>query len=186
MKPPAGYLINTSDGVQGQRGFIYDYILAQNGIFLEAQAPLLKARIRISKVTIRGLEPLEEYLILPYGKIPGYLYQLALAVLYSDRYRERYLAITWDDGYHLRMPEQDCRDDRVVYSVLPSTVVDIHSHAINPAFYSPAWDDADEQGFRLSLVAGRLDRPVPEISLRLVMYGYFRLLSCEEVFACTP
>ena len=159
MPKPAGYLTNTKTGLQGERGFIYDYILAENGLFLEARSLLLEARICIAPAVIRGLAPLEEKVSLPKGKVPGHLYELALSVLYTDPYRECYLAVTWDGEYHLKMPAQERKEDKVEYAVLPNTLVDIHSHGTRPAFFSQDLDDQDEQGFRLSLVAGKLDTP---------------------------
>jgi len=181
----AGYLINTRMGLQGERGLIYDYILAGNGLFLEARTSLLEARICLAPVAVRGLAPLEESLSLPQGRIPGYLYELALSVIYTDIYRECYLAVTWDGRYHLKMPAQERQRTGVDYRVLESTILDIHSHPGMTAS-SSLTDDRDEQGFRLSLVIGRLYALTPEVSLRLGVYGYYRELALEDVFECIP
>jgi PRTRC genetic system protein A len=182
---PAGYLINTKTGLQGERGFIYDYIFAENGVFLEARSPLLEARICIAPVSIRGLAPADERITLTKGRIPGYIYDLALSVLCTDPYRECYLAVTWDGEYHIKMPAQERKEAKVEYSVMSNTLVDIHSHAAMGAFYSLK-DDEDDKGFRLSLVAGKLDTMTPEMEMRLVMYGYYAPVAIEEVFDCIP
>jgi PRTRC genetic system protein A len=186
MMQPVGYLTNISQGLQGQRGFFYDYILARNGIFLEACSALLEARICLARVQVRGLAPLEEKLSLVKGKIPGSLYLEAISLLRSDPYREGYLALTWDQEYLLQRPDQVGNEDRVQYQVLPDTLMDIHSHGTDEAFFSSEWDDPDEQGFRLSLVVGKLHTLLLEIKMRLVMYGYYAPVSIEEIFDCIP
>ena len=182
---PAGYLINNKDDAQGEHGFIYDYILAENGLFLEARSPLIEARVSIAPVAVRGLNPLDEILLLSKGKIPGHLYELAMAMLYMDIYRECYLAFTWDGEYRIRKPEQVQHELKVEYQVLPSTIMDIHSHGSLPALNSQL-DNQDEQGFRLSLVAGKLNTATPELNLRLAVYGYYMSLELKDVFECIP
>ena len=170
---PAGYLINNKDDAQGEHGFIYDYILAENGLFLEARSPLIETRVCVAPITVRG------------QKIPGHLYELALAMLYMDIYRECYLAFTWDGEYRIRKPEQVQHELKVEYQVLPSTIMDIHSHGSLPALNSQL-DNQDEQGFRLSLVAGKLNTATPELNLRLAVYGYYMSLELKDVFECIP
>jgi len=181
---PAGYMTNTKNGLQGEHGFIYDYVLAENGLFLDASSPLLEARECIAPVAVRGLAPLEEKIVLPKGKIPGYFYDLALSIFYTDINRECYLAITWDGAYHLQKPEQERKEETVKYRVLPSTVMDIHSHGSMPAF-SSGIDNHDEQGFRLSMVVGKLNEAAPEVGVRLSVYGYYMSLDLKDVFECT-
>ncbi len=186
MMQPVGYLTNISQGLQGQRGFFYDYILARNGIFLEACSALLEARICLARVQVRGRAPLEEKLSLVKGKIPGSLYLEAISLLRSDPYREGYLALTWDQHYRLQIPDQEKTENRVKYLVVPDTLMDIHSHGVDEAFFSREWDDPEEQGFRLSLVMGKLYTLLPEVKLRLVMYGYYIPVALGEVFTCIP
>ncbi|MDD4987071.1 MAG: hypothetical protein PHQ43_15140 [Dehalococcoidales bacterium] len=181
MKKPAGYLIHTQNGLEGEPGFIYDYVLAENGLFLEASSPLLAARICIAPGLVRGLAPQREFILLPHGKIPGRLYELALSILYDNAVRECYLAVTWEDGYRLRMPLQMRQPGDVKYQVLEKTVMDIHSHP-DMAAVSSTTDDEDEQGFRLSLIVGHLNKPEPDVRLRLAMYGYYQKLELGEVF----
>ena len=52
-----------------------------------------------------------------------------------------------------------------------NVMVDLHSHGNMGAFWSGT-DNADEQGFRVYGVIGRLDER-PEIRLRLGVYGYW-------------
>lgn len=184
---PVGYLLNKKEGIEGDPGLFYDYIVAEDGLFIRtscknfAQDTLIEATICIGPVKIRGLRPLEESIELTHGKIPRRLYDLALSVLMAGSDREQYLAITWEGEYRLRMPGQDRNGASVKYETLPSSIMDIHSHGSMKAFFSFT-DDRDEQGLRLYMVVGRLDTLLPEVELRLGVYGYFATLNIDEVF----
>jgi len=179
---PVGYLTNTGRGLEGEPGLFFNYILARNGLFVMAESPLIAATVMVAAVDVRGLTPLREEVRLKKGKIPWRLYTLAVSMLSADRYRERYLAVTWEEEYRLRVPPQTSSAGGVEYEGLPNTVLDIHSHGTMPAFFS-ATDDRDEQGLRLYMVAGRLDSLMPEIKLRVGVYGYFAPIpQLEEIF----
>jgi len=179
---PIGYLLNKREGIEGETGLFYDYILAQNGVFVRAQNPLIKATVCISPAEIKGLLPLEEQIELTHGKIPRRLYDLSVSVLMAGSDREQYLAVTWENEYRLRMPWQERNGFSVRYESLPSSVMDIHSHGHMKAFFSST-DDNDEQGLRLYMVVGRLDTLLPEVEIRLGVYGYFAPIEIDEVFA---
>lgn len=125
---PVGYLIKKPDGLHGQRGLYYDYVLASNGLFIEAEGAFLAARIPITVAEVRGLAPAEPKVVLRHGLIPQRFFDLALSAFLSNRYREMYVAITYETGqnkppslgkdpdapglvgpfadYHIRVPEQ--------------------------------------------------------------------------------
>ena len=184
---PVGYLLHTWEGLDGEPGLFYDYIVAGNGLFIRtsrknlAQDTLIEATICIGPVEIRGLSVLDERIELTHGKIPRRLYDLALSALMASSDREQYLAITWETEYRLRMPTQERNSASVKYEKLPYSVMDIHSHGHMDAFFSYT-DDSDEKGLRLYMVVGRLDTLLPEVELRLGVYGYFAPLSIEDIF----
>ena len=178
---PVGYMLHKEEGLSGEPGLYYDYIIAENGLFIRAQNPLIKATACISSVEIRGLPPLEEQIELVNGKIPGRLYDLSLAILMANSEMEQYLAITWENGYRLTAPFQERSEASVKYHTLPSLIMDIHSHGYFEAFFSGT-DNKDEQGLRFYMVVGRLDTLLPEVELRLGAYGYFVPLGIEDVF----
>jgi len=178
---PVGYLLNTSDGPAGEPGQFYDYILAQNGLFIRARNALVEATVRIAHAPVRGLAPLYERVELSQGKIPRNLSDLAISILAADPWRERYLAVTWDGSYHLESPVQEGKAGGVSYERLPGTVLDIHSHGFLGAFFSGT-DDRDEQGLGLYMVVGKLDMLLPDVELRVGLYGYFAPIRMEEVF----
>jgi len=178
---PVGYLLNKREGLEGDPGLFFNYIVSENGLFIRAENPLIKTTLCISPVEIRGLSSLKKSIELTYGKIPRRLYDLALSILMASSDREQYLAITWEDEYRLRMPGQERNGASVQYETLPSSIMDIHSHGCMNAFFS-CTDDRDEKGLRFYAVVGRLDTLLPEVELRLGAYGYFIPLSVEEVF----
>lgn len=181
MAIQVGYLINTMNGESGEPGLFYDFIMARNGLFVRAESHLLKATVLIAPALIRGLAPLEETVELTKGRIPQRLHELAMSILAADRYNERYLAITWEDGYQLRMPWQEGGGAGVSYEPIPNTVLDIHSHGVMGAFFSYT-DDRDEQGLKLYMVVGELDTLFPEFELRIGVYGYFAHITFKQVF----
>lgn len=100
----------------------------------------------------------------------------------ANREREIYLAITWDGEYHLRSPRQQGNAVGVTFTKLPNTVVELHSHSGMGAFFSHT-DDLDEQGFAIYGVVGELDRLIPDVILRVGVYGYFYPLQWKDIFA---
>jgi len=182
---PVGYLLNTEGGLVGEPGPFYNYILAGNGVFLEAENPLLRARVCIAEARVRGLCPLEPCLELRHGKVPGYLLALAVNTMLTSPDREMYAAIVWDEQYRIRLPGQEGDGGHLTYEPVPGTVVGIHSHGRMGAFFSFT-DDQDEQGLLVAVVLGHLDTLLPQVRARLCVYGHFAPMRLGEVFTETP
>jgi PRTRC genetic system protein A len=176
-----GYLFNTEFGPVGERGIFYDYILAGNGVFIRAENHLIKATVAVSEATIRGLRLLQGSVELRHGKIPQYIYDLALSALMANPYREQLVAVVWDGAYRLKLPTQENGDCWIKYQTLPDTVLEFHSHCLMGAFFSHT-DNLDEQGLCIYAVAGKLDRLIPDVNIRVGVYGYFAPLKFSEVF----
>jgi len=176
----AGYKINYPSGLLGENGTGYDYILAGNGLFVEARGSLLTARILIAPASVRGLIPLEPEVILHHGKIPVYLYELALNAMLTNPELERFVAITWDNGYHIHIPDQEGNLGSVKYSVSDNTILDLHSHGRMKAFFS-SQDNRDEQGFQLYGVIGKLIKG-GQLRLRVGVYGYHFEIDPGDIF----
>ena len=176
---PVGYLVH---GAEAGRGTGYNYVMAGNGLFLEAEGPLITARVSLAEARVRGLPPLEELLELRHGMVPGHLLDLVVDVMSAVPDREMYAAIAWNDGeYRVVVPPQEPGPGYVEYETVPGTVVNAHSHGRMGAFFSST-DDADDQGFVVSVVVGRLNTLFPQIEARLCIYGYFAPLSLGQVF----
>jgi PRTRC genetic system protein A len=176
-----GYLYYTEKGLVGTPGTYYDYIVARNGLFIRAENQFLKAIVCIGEANVRGLYHLPPMIELKYGKVPWHLYHLAISIMMADALREHYLAITWDNGYHLQTPTQTGTGGSCQYERVPNTVVELHSHCMMRSFFSPT-DNQDEQGMGIYAVVGKLNMMIPEIEMRIGVYGYFGPLSLKEVF----
>ena len=175
-----GYLVNYPDGISGEKGIYYDYILAANGLFIEAANPMLAARVPVAECEVRGLAPMKARIALTYGSIPQHLFDLALDTFLAVPDREHYVAVTAAAGYHLYVPVQDKGDASVVYEIGDSIVLDIHSHGHMRASFSTQ-DNTDEVGLKLYAVVGRLNA-TPVVKLRVGVYGYFHSLTWRDVF----
>ena len=175
-----GYLVKRPDGLYGERGLYYDYVLASNGVFIEAEGSLLAARVPVAHAQIRGLAPLKPMVVLRHGLIPQRHFDLALSAMMVDTSRERYVAVTWNDGYHLYIPEQEGTGGGVEYQVGDNVVFDLHSHGRMAPFFSTT-DNKDEQGLKLYGVVGKLDK-TPEVRLRVGVYGYHHPISWGDAF----
>lgn len=180
MNKPVGYLVNHPGGLSGEKGLYYNYILASNGLFIEADNPLIKAQVPIAETEIRGLAPAEMKITLKYGSIPQRFFDLALNLFLTDIFTEHYVAVTGDAGYHFYIPVQDKNPGSVVYAAGTNVVLELHSHGAGLPFFSGT-DNKDETGLKLYGVIGRLET-IPMIKLRIGVYGYFIDLPWSEVF----
>lgn len=183
----AGYLVNKPDGLQGEPGLAYDYVLAANGLLVRAEKvtgaglALLRATVLVAEAGVRGLAPLEPRLELPQGKVPGDLWRAALRMAQLRWPQELYLAITWRGCYQLEVPEQEATPGSIRYTALPDTVVDIHSHGGMGGFFSST-DNADDRGFRISVVVGHVDRLLKDTAARISVYGHTGPVWLGDIF----
>ncbi len=175
-----GYLVNYPDGISGERGIYYNYVLSANGLFIEASNPMLAARVPIAECEVRGLVSMKPKIALTYGSIPQHFFDLALDTFLAAPDREHYVAVTAAAGYHFYVPVQDESGASVVYEVGDSVVLDIHSHGHMRAAFSPQ-DNTDETGLKLYAVVGRLNA-TPVVKVRVGVYGYFCNLTWRDVF----
>ena len=180
MKTPVGYLINYREGISGERGPYYNYIMAGNGIFIEAESPLISARIPVEVCDIRGLAPMDTKMSLTYGSIPQRFFDLTLDYFLTNSHSEHYAAVVADRGYSFYVPIQDRTATSVVYEVGKSVVLEMHSHGHMGAWFSGT-DNKDETGLKLYGVIGKLGA-TPIVKLRIGVYGYFWELTWKEVF----
>lgn len=181
MTNNVGYLYCTEKGQVGEPGLFYDYLVAANGLFIRAQNPLLKATVCIADAHVRGLYPMRTMVELAHGKIPWHLYNLTIAAFMADASKEQYMAVVWEDGYHLKFPPQEATGASVKYEKAPNTVLEFHSHAHMSSFFSGT-DNGDEQGLGIYVVVGRLNLLIPEVNIRVGVYGYFDSMNPSEVF----
>ncbi len=179
---PVGYLVNHPGGLAGVHGIGYDYVLGGGGLYVQSESAHLTARVTVACCTVRGLAPVTEKLELTHGPIPAGLFEVGLRWFQDAPDTERLFAVRWDgDAYRLVVPPQAGTATRLAYVPPSGVVAEFHSHGTSRAFFS-AIDDRDEQGFRIYGVVGRLDTPLPELSLRVGVYGHFAPLDWPQVF----
>lgn len=181
-RDPVGYLINRMDGLTGSEGTGYDYVWAGNGLFVQSSNDLLNARVRVNYTRTPGLRETAERVTLEMGKIPMTMLERGIQWAASDPDQERYFAIRWDGrGYSLERPTQRGDRESVTYQAPPvNTVAEFHSHGKHAGFFS-ATDDADEQGFRIYGVIGRNAQGMPDIKVRVGIYGHHGDITLNDI-----
>ena len=182
--PLVDYLV-ARDGPPPVSGPAYDYVMAGNGIYVQAENACLLARVPLADCEVRGLPALEPACVLKHGRLPRDLWQHIVAVAQTWAAFDQEVLLTVRHaarlGYHLVVPRQTTGPTEITYRPAPNVVLEIHSHHAYPARFSPV-DDADEQRLALYGVLGRLDTAQPQVALRLGVYGYCMPVPWEGVF----
>ena len=179
---PVGYLVSHASGLAGVQGIGYDYVLGSDGVYVQSQSAHLTARVLVAPCAVRGLAPVAEKVALSHGRIPAQLFEVGLRWFQDAPDTERFFAVRWGgSAYRLVVPPQAGTAASLIYQPPAGVVAEFHSHGSSRAFFSPI-DSRDEQGFRIYGVAGRLDAPRPELSLRVGVYGHFALVGWPQVF----
>ena len=179
---PVGYLVNHREGLTGAHGIGYDYVLGSGGLYVQSESAHLTARVLAAPCTVRGLASVTEKVELAHGPIPARLFEVGLRWFQDDPHTERFFAVRWDGrSYRLVVPEQEGTASSLEYTPPAGVVAEFHSHGRSRAFFSKT-DDGDEQGFRVYGVVGRLDTDLPELSLRVGIYGHFATAGWPQVF----
>jgi PRTRC genetic system protein A len=177
------------------------YVIARNGIFAWARREGLEALILVATppAPIGGLYPARPYVRLAYPPVDVWLVSEMLRLAKEARSPEGspveilfYLSFDSQRGWQLTVPAQEREVARVAphmdafdRALYADTLIEIHSHHRMLAFFSGT-DTADEQGFRLYGVLGRVDgetHHVPEIRLRIGIYGHFWEIPAASVLA---
>jgi PRTRC genetic system protein A len=182
------YYIYKSAPLPANDALAYQYILANNGIFIRTETYLFEAILLITTCTIRGLASLQPHFRLKVSRIPA---RLLDSILTDARRARRSDGSLNEVLYHFHHHEQLVQVKKPVQQTTatsvkaaarnnPAILCDLHSHGNMPAYFSPT-DNADEQAARLYAVVGRLDSE-PEIRLRVGVYGYWQPLPVTAVF----
>ena len=183
---PVGHLVNHPTGLVGLQGIGFDYVLGAGGLYVQSESANLTARVLVAPCTVRGLAPVTEKVELAHGPIQARLFEVGLSWVQDDPGTERFFAVRWDGRrYRLVVPEQEGTATSLEYTPPPGVVAEFHSHGRSGAFFSKT-DDRDEQGFRIYGVVGRLDADLPELSLRVGVYGHFAPADWSQVFDGPP
>lgn len=168
---------------------LIDYITAGNGVWKRAVSDLFYALVPVVETApckIAGLRNLDPQLIMRWGKLPPSILIGAIecsrkAMPYEAMFHVRIIS----GKFYLVSPEQCATQGGVAYrerlNYRAPIVMDLHSHHTMRACFS-ATDDRDELGFRLYCTIGRLQNAVPEVVVRLGVYGDWLPLRVIDVF----
>lgn len=181
-----------------KEGMLYEYILAENGVFLHAKRTGLEVTLQVgapwsSHLKVRGLQPAQAVIECDYPKIPldiiQHMLELSREARDGDgRTVEILFHLVWNKDWYLAVPDQEQHPASVKpigRSVGPNSsyemaFIEVHSHHSMSAFFSGT-DDKDEQGFRIYGVLGTIfDRPT--LRLRIGVYGQFWEIPAEDFF----
>lgn len=176
-----GYRYFTDKGLVGDAGLYYDYVVGANGLFIKAENRFISATVCVGEARVRGLQPVRPLVVLKQGKIPWSIYHAAISHMMLEALHEQYLAVSWNNGYQLIYPQQVGDTGSCLYERVPDTVMELHSHGLMQSFFSGV-DNRDELGLQIYAVVGNLDTLIPEVKVRIGVYGYYDKLSLNEVF----
>lgn len=160
---------------------VYRYILAGNGLFIEAEDSRLHARVPIAHTPLHGLAELETEIRL---KVPTIPESWLFAVWDSARRHlpnEVMFQFTYRQAWHCRIPQSQARQAGVTFEDDVTAIVDLHSHGTMAAFFSET-DDRDEQGLRIYAVIGQVDQPIPTLMVRVGVYGHTHWIPATTIF----
>ena len=147
---PVGYLLKRKDGLTGEPGIGYNYVMAEDGLYVQSESSHIQACIPIATTKIKGLHKLERRIHLVHGPIPRGIFTAGLHWFRETPETERFFAVLWEgEKYRINVPKQDGTESRLKYEPPgPGVVMEIHSHGTHSAFFSNT-DDQDEQAFRI-------------------------------------
>ena len=173
---------------------MFEYLIGSNGIFARAVRLGLEVIIPVELFTasLRGLEPIEPLVRLTPGRIPQQILiqmwkESCIAAL-AEPPLEITFHIHYEQGqWQLVVPEQTqnfARCKAIEYGLDSSYInatLEVHSHNRMAAFFSGA-DDADEGGFRIFAVLGRVTELSAEIICRVGVYRQFWHVPADWIF----
>lgn len=173
---------------------MFEYLIGSNGIFVRAVRPGLEVIIPVELFTasIRGLERIEPLVRLTTGRIPQQILiqmwkESCIAALAEPPLEIVFHIHHIQEQWQLVIPEQTQSYEkcRVIEYGLDSSyinaTVEVHSHNRMAAFFSGA-DDADEGGFRIFAVLGKVTESSAEIICRVGVYRQFWHVPADWIF----
>ena len=162
--------------------YLYEVILASNGIFLRAHRDQLQVLFPITHKGDHRIPALETAItllvpVIPHTLMTAMLKEAMTAWKAPQGPYESLFHFTYREHWHLDIPDQI----RTATSVTPrdpancpsytSCLVEIHSHHEMAPFFS-AGDNRDETGFRIYGVCGDFHQR-PRITFRIGVYGHY-------------
>lgn len=158
----------------------YQYIMAGNGVFIQADNPLRRVLVPISRKTIKGLPPLmARPIALKHPRLNG---RALLTIIEHARQR-----LDVEVVYHVTSEMRikaiaTGTKSAVKFENLPDedVILEVHSHNTMAAYFSST-DNRYEQHFRFYAVVGNLAER-PQVAFRLGVYGYHIAVPMNQLF----
>lgn len=182
----AGYHIVT-DAAQVpaiDAGHLYNYLLAGNGVFLQAQRPELSVLLRIAPALVRGLPVLRSRLRVRFPRVPVQLVRemqnvAAEAARDPSGGLEVLLYLTLQAGrWQLLQPAQEQTPSSVQLAAhaeraaVMDALIDVHSHPFLMRGFSGTDNQSDGGAFRFAVLIAD-PAGTPSLHARLCVYGAF-------------
>lgn len=170
----------TSPNLPPITAFGYEYVVAGNGLFIRAEDSRINACIPVSDVSLRGLACLIPSVTL---KTPRISAAWLWSVYHSARHHlpnEVHYQFHYETEWSVVKPIQSATPTSVEFVETGAPVIDLHSHAVMPPFFSDT-DNADEQGLRFYCVIGYLDTK-PQLLCRVGVYGHHWPIAPSLIF----
>ncbi|MCA9959879.1 MAG: Mov34/MPN/PAD-1 family protein [Ardenticatenaceae bacterium] len=189
------YHVHQSPVLPESDAIYYQYVMAQNGVFVRAENEFVDACVKVASfkglaTIIRGLQPLAGWVRLKLPKISLTLLDAALADAQAgasmSRLDETLSYVVWrNDRYQLISPnDQQASPTSVVSKIVElgeTVVMDMHSHGAASPYFSST-DNLDETRLRFYAVLGNVNTN-PRWLFRLGIYGYWVEISQDALFA---
>ena len=158
-------------------------LMASNGVWIEAKRPGIYSRLQLADAlpVVTPYGAMTDEVTLGFQKIGSYVQQfvdyarsnlpheVAMALIYNeseDSVRFVTLPATSSSSAHITYAYPELGNGEHV-------VMDIHSHAEAPAFFS-SLDNADDRGdVKVAIVVGKVDSSNPQIKARLCTMGRY-------------
>lgn len=172
---------------------MYEYLFAANGVFIRGIRPGLEVLMPVEYYcqNLQALPTVQPYIQIYPTRIPKSIllsiWQLSCKACNDRGAVETVFHIHHEqDRWRLEVPEQEqhttsckplCSDST---SSFFRATIDLHSHHTMPAFFSST-DDADEGGFRIYAVLGRVNTK-PEIRTRIGLFRHYWEIPASLIF----
>ena len=165
-------------------GHLYNYLLAGNGVFLQAQRPGLSVLLRIAPALVRGLPVLRSRLRVRFPRVPKPIVREMLSVA-AEAARdpngglEVLLYLTLHAGrWQLLQPTQEQTHSSVQLArdadraAVMDALIDVHSHPFAMRGFSGTDNQSDGGAFRFAVLIAD-PAGAPSLHARLCVYGAF-------------
>lgn len=159
----------------------YRFLIAQNGLFVEAKSTLLHTCFQISDLDNQILPygSQKSFCSLTHGLVPACVKHELLDRCRRSGGKEYAAYIAYDTarGYYLLEPTVISRSSHHISyhnnDDIQNVLCDVHTHGNGEAYFSATDNASDTHGIYIAIVVGRCHQDELQIKARLVVHGKF-------------